>query len=589
MVRRRFALCLLFLLSVVVRPAHSHELSEFEREVQERALEAFDLSLDPAPQAKIIEAIDVFVVEPFDERDPIPDFVNVLHVKSRDYVVKQELALHVGEAFDQGRADDSLRNLRSTLKFSLVLVATALGSAPDKLRVLVIVKDIWSLRLSWEAQIVNGRTVLKLNPTESNFLGTHTTVGGLYYLEPDRQTFGVTLFIPQVGPSNIGLVAMGGPILERYSLEPEGGFGYFQYFKPLTSRYDKWAWSTGMGWRNEVTRRYQGAGVRPFVVEHPDGSLEVIPEVYETDRLAGEYQLVRSFGTVNKTNLSVGMEADRRRYTTSDLTSASDAAREAFEREVVPTSDTRISPFVQLYAHDTAVHRLVNVQTLALQEDLALGHEVLLRLYPASAELGSSRSLMGVAWGAGYAVPMGTGIAAASGGATIELAKENQNDVLFNAALSLISPQLGPGRVHLSAVAYDRYRNYLNAPPLVIGGESRLRGYPYNQFQGEDLAALTVEFRSVPIELFGAHVGGVLFCDSGHAADSLEELSLKSSVGAGVRLLFPQFDRIVFRLDLGVPLVTGYGPPVGLGFAFGQAFTLPGILEPNVLSGVIPQ
>lgn len=593
MVRRRFALCLLFLLSVVVRPAHGHELSEFEREVQDRALAAFNLTLDPAPSGKIIEGIDVFVVEPFDERDPMPELVNVLHVRSQDYVVKQELALHVGQAFDHGDADDSLQNLRATLKFSLVLVATAVGSAPNKVRVLVVVKDIWSLRLSWSAQVVNGRRVLKLNPTESNFLGTHTTLGGLYYLEPDRQTIGGTLYVPQVGQSNIGLVATGGPILKRYSLESEGSFGYFQYYKPLTSRYDKWAWSTGFGWRDEVTRRYQGAGLRQFVVEHPDGSTEAIDEVYETDRLAGKYELVRSFGTANKTNLSFGMEADRRRYRTHELTGVTEEAREAFEREVLPTSDTRISPFVQLKAYSTRVHRLVNVETLSLQEDLALGHEVRLRLYPASTAFGSSRSLMGIAWGAGYAIPLGTGIAAANGGAKIELARHNQNDVLFDVGARLMSPKLGAGRFHLDAVVYDRYRNYLNAPPLTLGGESRLRGYDYNLFQGDKLVAVNAEFRSVPLELFGAHLAGVMFCDSGHAADSMQELSLKYSCGGGLRLLFPQFDRVVFRLDVGMPLSDDYPgsehPSPGWIFSFGQALGFPSIVEPSVLSGVLSE
>ena len=236
---------------------------------------------------------------------------------------------------------------------------------------------------------------------------------------------------------------------------------------------------------------------------------------------------------------------------------------------------------------------MVNVETLSLQDDLALGHEVRLRLYPASTELGSSRSLMGIAWGIGYAIPLGTGIASASGGAEIELARNNQNDVLFDAGARVISPKLGPGRFHLDTVVFDRYRNYLNAPPLTIGGESRLRGYDYNLFQGDKLVALNLEFRSVPLELYGAHLAGVMFCDSGHAADSIAELSLKYSCGGGVRLLFPQFDRVVFRLDVGVPLSGDYpgseDPSPGWIFSFGQALEFPDIREPSVLTGVISE
>lgn len=587
MVRRRFGLCLLFLVLAVVRPASSDELSAFEREVRALAFSERGLRLDDSPVGKIIESIDVHVIAPFDERDPVPDLVNVVHVNSRDYVVKQELTLRTGQAFQRHQVDDSIENLRLTYKFSLILVTTARGSAPDRVKVLVIVKDVWSLRLQWDANIVKDRLVLYVNPAETNLFGTHTTLGALYLLEPDRQTFGANLYVPQVGGSNIQLVALGGPILSRDASDTEGSFGYFQYYEPLKSRFDRWAWSTGVGWRKELTRRYEGADIRQVEVTVPDGSTVAIPETFRTERMAGEYKLTRSFGTRNKTNLSFGMEADLRRYRSESLDAYSASAREAFERTVLPTTDTRISPFVQVTSDSTRVHQVMNVETLALQERLPLGHHTLLRVYPASTGFGSSRSLIGVAWAAGYGVALGSGIAVATGGATIELARNNQNDVVFDARTRVVSPSLGPGRVHLDAVVYDRYRNYLNLAPFALGGDTRLRGYPYGFFQGDKAVAMNSEFRSVPIELFGVHVGGVAFYDVGHAADTLQELSLKQSVGAGVRFLFPQFDRTVLRVDYGLALSEGYR---GFGFAlaFGQAQLFPSIAEPSVLTGVVP-
>ncbi|HEU5074170.1 MAG TPA: hypothetical protein VFU02_08355 [Polyangiaceae bacterium] len=587
MVRRRFGLCLVFWVLALVRPASSRELSDFEREVRAIALRERGLTLEEAPAGKIIESIEVHVVEPFDGRDPVPDWVNVLHVNSRDYVVKQELALETGQVFERGRADDSIRNLKETYKFSLILVTTARGSAPDRVKVVVIVKDVWSLRLQWNASVVKDRLVLYLNPSETNLFGTHTTLGALYLLEPDRQTFGVNLYVPQVGGSNIKLLALGGPIFSRDLSETEGSFGYFQYYEPLKSRFDEWAWSTGVGWRKELTRRYEGADIREVEITVPDGSTLHIPETFETERMAGEYQLVRSFGSSNKTDLSFGMEADLRRYRTEDLSAYGPRAREEFERVVLPTTDTRISPFVQVTSYSTRTHHAMNVETLALQEDLALGHHTLLRVYPASTELGSSRSLFGLAWGVGYAVPLGSGIAVATAGASIELARHNQNNVLFDAGLRIVSPSLGPGRVHFDVVGYDRYRNYLNLAPFALGGDNRLRGYPYGFFQGDKLLALNTEFRSVPIELFGVHVAGVAFYDTGHAADTVQELSLKHSIGAGVRFLAPQFDRTVLRVDYGLALSEGYRG-FGLVFEFGQALALPALLEPSVLSGVVP-
>src|SRR5690606_661594 len=127
----------------------------------------------------------------------------------------------VGSHYSQERADDSVRNLRATYKFSLTLIATAQGSAPDRVRLIVIVKDIWSLRLNWNVEVVDDRlTLLLLNPSEVNLLGTHTTFGLLYVLEPDRHTLGARAGVPQVGASNIGMYLAGGAILERSSGDP---------------------------------------------------------------------------------------------------------------------------------------------------------------------------------------------------------------------------------------------------------------------------------------------------------------------------------------------------------------------------------
>src|SRR5690606_18341046 len=177
------------LLLAVASLTHAQELSEFEREVQLEVLESIDAVIDRAPEGKLIEGIEVWVIDPFDERDPIPDFINFLHVDSLDYVVKQELALEPDTRYDPRRADDSIQNLRATNKFSLVLLTTLRGSDENRVRVLVIVKDIWSLRLNWDIEVINGRlNLLLLNPSEVNLFGTHATLGALFLLQPDRIT-----------------------------------------------------------------------------------------------------------------------------------------------------------------------------------------------------------------------------------------------------------------------------------------------------------------------------------------------------------------------------------------------------------------
>ena len=74
---------------------------------------------------------------------------------------------------------------------------------------------------------------------------------------------------------------------------------------------------------------------------------------------------------------------------------------------------------------------------------------------------------------------------------------------------------------------------------------------------------------------------GVLFYDAGDAADGVANFQPKQSVGFGIRTLFPQVNRLVFRFDFAFPLNRGpfpetgsnaLVPPFGFFFAFDQAF-----------------
>ena len=74
-------------------------------------------------------------------------------------------------------------------------------------------------------------------------------------------------------------------------------------------------------------------------------------------------------------------------------------------------------------------------------------------------------------------------------------------------------------------------------------------------------------------------LGAVAFYDVGDAFSGFDHLSPKQAVGGGLRIVFPQIERAVLRLDVGVPIVSGVRPadvpPVSFFVAFHQALTLP--------------
>ncbi|MEI9951053.1 MAG: BamA/TamA family outer membrane protein [Pseudomonadota bacterium] len=550
--------------------------SLLERGVIEQHLAERGLSLEDAPEGKQIEEIQIVSLDVFDERDPMPDFVNVFHATTRDDVLRRELLFKEGEPYRATFAHETARNLRNLQQLSIVLIVPVQGSRPDRVRVLVITKDVWSLRLNWSLEL-SGSNIksLVLNPSEENLFGSHAIVGALFIMDPATYSLGFSLAHRRLFGSHERIQLSASFINNRHSGATEGSFGEFRYGQPLFSLDTHWSWGTSILWRRDIARRFEGVTVVKTAG---------IPVEYDRDLLYGGYELVRSFGRRFKYDLSLGVEAERRVYRTRDLSGYSPLQVQRFIDQELPVSDQRIGPFVQLHAHRTDYRSLLEVETLGLQEDYRRGHDLLLRLYAASSAVGSTRSLLGSQASLSYTQPVGDGFIRPAVSSNIEYASLNRNDALFQTALRIVSPRLGFGRLVIDGVFFDRYYNYLNRY-FALGGDNRLRGYVPGIFHGANLVAVNTELRSTSLDILSAQVGAVAFYDVGDAKDHVENFRLKQSVGLGLRVLFPEFDRIVLRADWGFPLSPGYSTfPGGFYLSFGQAFAMPGVPVPSVLT-----
>jgi hypothetical protein len=564
--------------------------SDYERESIEQALTELHAEIEPDPEGKIIEGIDIVRLDVFDERDPIPDFFNIFHVRSREYVIRRELLFDVGAPYATHLVDESARNLRDVKQLSVVLLLPLRGSRRDRVRVLVITKDVWSLRLNSDFQIVNhDLTYLLLNPSEENVLGTHASAGALFILEPDTYSLGALFTHPRVAGSRFRLGLSGNVIFNRESGDPEGSFGSFYYGKPLYSLGTRWAYETAVVWHREIERRFIGLEPVTFDALVTPGD-DAIPYVYNADRLLAAYEVTRSFGRRFKFDISGGLEADRRVFRAPDLAGFQPAAVAEFVNDELPVSDTRISPFVQLRAYRSDYLRTLDVESLGLQEDFRLGHEVLLRVYPASSELGSTRDMLGTLSALSCTQALGDGLIRVVAASTIEFEFNGRHDATREALLRIVTPRLGFGRLVHDAVIVNRYQNYLNTQ-FAVGGADRLRGYPPDLFLGKDVIANNLEFRSRGIDILSAQVGASLFYDVADAFDGFDDLKLKHSVGLGVRMVFPQANRTVFRAEWGFPLTQGVVDargreittfPGSVIFTFRQAFPVPAKRPPTV-------
>ena len=292
--------------------AEPERLSILEARTLEETAKRLGTSGTPAvaPEGKLIERVDIVVLDVFDEHDPVPDVANVVHAKTRDWVIRQELLFDAGDPYSEKWADETARNLRKIRQLSLVLVVPIEGSAPDRVRVLVITRDVWSLRLNWDFAGTAGKggptiTKLVINPSEENFLGTHTSVGALFTLDAGSYSVGASASKRRLFGTDLEVNALGGVVFGRVNNEAEGAFGLFTYGSPIRTTTDHWGWGTGIAFRDDIARRYDvDGGVERFDAEVTPEDDE-LPIEYTRERFVGGVEVVRSFGQHDKYDVLV--------------------------------------------------------------------------------------------------------------------------------------------------------------------------------------------------------------------------------------------------------------------------------------------
>lgn len=582
--------------------AAGRRYSPYEVERIRRALARVGGTIDPQPEGKRIQSIEVVAFEVFEPDEPVPQFLNWFHVTTGRDIIEREVLLRVGGRYDQRRSDETERNLRALLLFSVVVALPVRGDDDDSVRYLVVTKDLWSLRVSWDGRINKGVVdYLSLQPSERNLFGTGRQLFGTLVFGRRTYSVGAGFYEPRLAGSRTRILVNASAIVNCDTGDIEGSSGRFQYARPLYTTSTPWAYSTDITWSNsqqrlDVVGNLRGAicsarTEEELAVELPNGKTALVPNRYSYDSQTFSQSFTRSFGYRYKTNLAFGIEAERYAYAASnvsrvragpsdvpgELTDAERASVVGWYQGRVPRGDLRISPFFDLTAFTTNFHRDINSETLALQEDVdfRLGHIAKLRLYPALQAFGSTRDLLGVITSASYAWSVGTGYMKIAGTHTIELSSPEQTDASLVLAYRFTTPRFALGRFVYDARLTDHYRNYLNTN-LALGGTGRLRGYEITATVGSNSFISNLEFRTRPIEILSTQLAAVVFHDMGDTFDRYADAKLLHGVGAGIRFLAPQLDRDVFRVDVGLPVP--FDAPRGelsVIATFGQAFPVP--------------
>ena len=568
--------------------------SQYEEKLIADALDRRKLSqheIDPQPEGKLIEEIlidagKVILPGDFPLSQYIPwTWLNAVHVRTRDEVIARELLFHVGEPFRRDVFEESGRNLRTLFILSVARLVALRGSTPDKVRVLVVTKDQWSLRLNTEFRFDQARLdVLSFQFAEHNLAGRNKRLSVDFGFDPGRFSLGMSYSDPRIWGSRHQLKLIGGLYLSRETSNVEGGQLYFQVGRPLFSLRTRFGWEAKLQVTKDIARYFSGGVIYLRRVKDED-----VPDVYRREQVAGQVQVQYSAGIVHKLNLSLGWRVQHQQYNLPDdfPDTISDAARTAY-RQLLPRSESASGPFVGLNLFTARFIRLKDIQTLALTEDLRLGPELNLELRYAWHGFGFSSDYLEASGSLASQHYLGDNLFSyqVNAGVRLQYGIDPRGALLneyLTAQVREITPAVGPLRLHLSAKLQLRGRD-LEQQRMTLGSDSGLRGYAPRAIQGGSLYRVNAELRTKGLNLWTIHVGGVVFYDGGDAPPVLNgylrdgsyfATNYRHDVGFGLRLGLPQFNREVIRLDLGFPLES---PSPGSVYAprfsaeFGQAF-----------------
>jgi hypothetical protein len=564
-------------------------LGVLERQSLDDALAARGLAIDPAPEGKTIGQVHVVNQEVFSKRDGYFQLLNLFHWTTREHMISREALFRAGQPYRQEIIDETVRNLQDPELSSVVVIVPITASAPGTVDVLIVTRDVWSLRLNTNFEIQQGH-VLKLQASlsENNLFGWRKQVALVFDMDQGRFALGPTYNDGNIAGTRLRLSASARALFRRADGDPEGSSSSISLVYPLFSLASKWGAGISFSHSDAITRFFLENDLRRVDLRGTP-QMESLPWIYRQRTLSTGESVTRQLGTAFIHRVSAGHRFWVVRPTFTSDFPADPATRAAFAQQIFPRSE-RVSDLYLSWGMFTPRYYVYrDLDTFDLREDQRLGPNASASVSRAAKVLGSERNFSGVSVGGGWTFGYGGGLQSASAGWSARIEGGRVIDQTYSAGFYAASPVISRlVRVivqgNAGALIDDTQNRFYG-----LGGDTGLRGYVVNDFVGKARAVGHVEVRSMPVAVASFRLGGVAFYDVGDAASpdpgtgadlvkairSVLRLQPKSDVGAGLRLLIPQLNAYVLRFDCAFPLnetpyTRAWYPRFSLGFQ--QAF-----------------
>jgi hypothetical protein len=462
----------------------------------------------------------------FDEQDPdeqnwLFNWLNTLHIVTKEQVIADNILFKPGEAYNTAQQQESERLLRGR-KYIYDARIRPLSLCDNKIDVEVTTRDLWSLTPSFSVSRTGGNTSSKMAISDSNFLGSGKRIT-LSRSEEDERT---EYLISYKDPNIMGT-------RRQTSLEfSDNSDGYRQFinfelpFYSLASTY-----SYGVEFNNE--KRIDS------IYHDTDLSSEFEHRIKRADVFFGH-----SNGYRNKKSIRwrYGLSIKEDNFDTTPLHNVAD---------ITPRDQKLVYPWISIESLEDNYIKLQNYRSIKRTEDINLGRyfSVLVGYSDQSISDDIDQQLIDIA---------------ASFDGAWRGSNLSADQQLFNLKSNYYNFH-APDWVFFSSITVNSTNKLSRDRQLFLGGDTGLRGYPLRYLEAKHTAVLSVEERFYSdwywYQLI--RVGAAVYFDLGKVwqSDQQQLLSqdsdskLLSNIGVGLRLTPTRADsNHIIHLDLAFPL-----------------------------------
>src|SRR2546422_7190293 len=526
----------------------------------------------PVPAADrpiLIGRITIEIVDVFDPSKPGEDgwfnrFVDLLHIRTREEVIRRQLLFHEGDVLDPEVLAETERNLRA-LGYLRKAEVTADQHENGVADVHVRVQDSWTTRASYRLGRTGGHTRAELEAQEGNLLGFGKQLGFSFASNQDRKQDTFEYSDEQLFGTRVHMDV-------SHTNSSDGNGDAFLLERPFFSYETPWAAGIGGSRALQTTHIYsQGEKLADFDTSLRSGRIYYGFSTGLHDNAVLRYSFGALFNRADYTN--------GRKLTDDCRHRPPPLAPECIAPvELTPVDRKVIGPFFEFRRESRNWIKAYNLIRMDRPEDFNLGSVF-------DIEMVLSRRWLGARADEGLLIAqMGRGFHAGPNGLLFINHSINGRIGSGSAAsntFELAATYYNTRFTHQTLVGHTLLDYGFNLDPpgrFLLGGDEGLRGFNSRVLDGNRRFLINLEDRVwTRKELFHlVYAGFSGFVDLGNAWGGLESKGfggLHSDIGMGLRLDASRAAHGgLLRLDFAAP-VSGdrRGGPAVL-FSFGHGF-----------------